>query len=207
MFKNKYIKYKKKYLDLKNKKGGSGGIKTLYISFGVPGSGKTKRFERQRQFFQGERCEADEYPQLYEKGFNPKLLGQAHQWCKDLVVTAMSNNVEDIFQSNTNLNPKHMIEYLQMAIQYGYIVKIIFPLDDGLLHYPTNLSIEEQINHVIAVRSGIYPDEKKIPENNMRYMIGLFFDNIGLLKEIKRELDFADTDPNLWILKINEKFP
>ena len=69
---SKYLKYKNKYLQLKNNLlGGVGGIKTLYITIGVPGSGKTSRCQRTATLLHGVRFEADEFPGLYEGGFTP----------------------------------------------------------------------------------------------------------------------------------------
>lgn len=205
----KYLKYKNKYIDLKKKMlGGVNGVKTLYITIGVPGSGKTTRCERTAQMHHGVRFEADDYPGLYEPEFNPKKLGEAHTWCKKNVLESMEAGIEDIYQSNTNLNPRDMLDYLDMASKYGYIVKIITPPDGNLLHYSTTIPYDAQISHVKMVRSGEIEGQKQIPIAQMNTMIVTFEKNIGIIRKIKMELTDIDMEnvPSAWIDKINENF-
>jgi hypothetical protein len=207
---SKYFKYKNKYLQLKNNLlGGQGGTKTLYITIGVPGSGKTTRCERAAQILKGVRYEADDFSGLYDGGFKPELLPAAHAWCKENVKKAMTDNIEDIYQSNTNLNPRDMLNYLQFAVTYSYKVKIIIPEQDKLLHYPTELLYPDQKAHVIEVRSGVVDGQKSIPIGAMNSMITLFETNIGRIRKIKSELDENDLErnPQSWIDQINILFP
>ena len=118
----------------------------------------------------------------------------------------MKQNIEDIYQSNTNLNPRDMMDYLQMAINYGYIVRIVFPVSH-LLHYTTALSLEGEIDQVKAVRSGSEEGQKIIPSDAMDRMIRLFQNNITRLQMIQRELDLNDNRPQLWFDQINKIFP
>jgi hypothetical protein len=214
----KYLKYKNKYLELKNKLfGGANGIKTLYISIGIPGSGKTSRFQRSANIHKGVRFEADEYPGLYNPSLVFEKLRDAHQWCKDNVQASMEQAIEDIYQSNTNLNPRDMLDYLELADRFGYQVKIIIPeehnsinpLEGNLLHYPNSLTYEQQKNHLKYVRSGQIEDQKQIPPEAMERMITLYEQNIGLIRRIKKELDEIDSEsnPRSWIEKINFYFP
>ncbi len=146
---------------------------------------------------------------MYDGGFKPDLLPLAHTWCKQNVTDAMIKNTEDIYQSNTNLNPRDMLDYLQLAVTYSYKVKIIIPEQDKLLHYPTELSYDNQKVHVINVRSGAVDGQKSIPEVAMNRMITLFETNIGLIRRIKSEFDENDleSNPQSWIEQINRLFP
>jgi hypothetical protein len=206
---SKYLKYKNKYLQLKNNLlGGVGGIKTLYITIGVPGSGKTSRCQRTATSLGGVRYEADDFPGLYDGGFRQNLLKLAHAWCKENVKKAMEINVEDIYQSNTNLNPRDMMDYLEFARTHSYRVKIIIPEKGNLLHYSTPMPYESQIRHVKMVRSGAIEDQKIIPEQAMNGMIVIFEKNIEIIRKIKSELDANDMehDPGSWIRQINKAF-
>ena len=209
----KYLKYKNKYLLKKELFGGANGIKTLYISISVPGSGKTSRFEKSANFHKGIRVEADDYPGLYQPVFDFRKLGEAHKWCQEKVLTAMKEGVEDIYQSNTNLDPKNMLSYLEMAKIFGYQVRIIIPNDDkfglpNLLYYPNTLSYEQQKEHLKFVRSGDVDGQKKIPNTSMDRMIIQYEQIIGKIKKIKTELYEMDMDydPKSWIDKINQYF-
>jgi hypothetical protein len=65
----------------------------LYISIGIPGSGKTSRFERSANIHKGRRFEAYEFLGLYEPFFDFRKIGAAHQWCKDNVKSSYINNL------------------------------------------------------------------------------------------------------------------
>jgi len=211
-FQLKYLKYKNKYLELKNYiVGGANGIKTLYISIGIPGSGKTSRFERSATLHKGLRFEADDYPGLYTPIFDRSKLGHAHEWCKENVKLSMEKNppIEDIYQSNTNINPRDMLDYLKLAVKHGYQVKIIIPEEGKLLFYPTDKTYEQQKNYLKYVRSGKIHGQKEIPSTSMDRMINLYERNIVSIRKIKKELYEIDkeNDPQTWIDKINQYFP
>lgn len=101
-----------------------------------------------------------------------------------------------------------MINYLKLAEQNGYIVKIIFPLNNGLLHFPSRLSFEDQKNFVKTQRSGTISGQKKIAEHFMDTMISNFIINIEQLKLINDELvlNMVENIPENWISKIRENF-
>jgi predicted kinase len=220
---NKYLLYKKKYLDLHYSSiGGSSATmaipstsKKLYISFGVPGSGKTSRLGKFAEeiglesecIFKSElrdlasnktmaTHEADNYKPLYERGFNPRLLGDAHKWCQSNLEAEMAAGHSHVFQSNTNLNPRDMIPYLDMAIKYGYEVIIVLPSEGSLLHYPTELTYSDQVRKVIENRNGSKPGEKVIPREQMIRMIGTFETNISKLRSLLKSLDLHQTNPS-----------
>jgi hypothetical protein len=121
----------------------------------------------------------------------------------------MERKVEDIYQSNTNLNPRDMIEYLQFAKTHSYKVKILIPEKDNLLHYSTTLPYESQVRHVKSVRSGAVEDQKIIPEQAMNGMIVTFEQIIETIRKIKVELETTDMEnnPEAWIQQINIEFP
>ena len=186
----------------------AGSIPTLHIAYGVPGSGKTTRFEKEKKLNNGQRWEADDYPELYINGvFNPQMLPKAHEWCQKNVEKSILNGTVDIYQSNTNLNPRDMIPYLMMAQKYGYDVNIVFPLGfhKALLHYEVDVEVDHAMK-VLENRSGSIEGQKKIPTFAMNKMIALFNKNILALKSIQGNLT-ANNNPQYWLSEINRVFP
>ena len=212
------------------------GVKTLHISFGIPGSGKTTLFEilssqTKNEINNKTRFEANEYPGLYdlkEKNvnnngeikkkkflvFNPSKLSDAHEWCKTSVENEMMKNTEHIYQSNTNLDPCDMINYLILAYNYDYIVKIHIPRENKILQYPTNKSFNNQVltikNHRTKINYNVNNEiiEKYIPTHILDSMIETFIKNgkkLRLIKNILRENE-SQYDPELWIKNILVNF-
>ena len=118
----------------------------------------------------------------------------------------MNDGREDIYQSNTNLNPRDMYDYLDLATKYGYQVKIILPESENILLYENEIPYQEQKNVVISNRSGNIPGQKSIPEPAMRAMINTFERNIPIMRKIKEELDSIDKEDvsSEWKRKIEE---
>ena len=133
----------------------------LIILVGVSGSGKTTFAKTMTNT----PFEADNYPGLYENGrLQVHLLSKAHEWCQKEVRFAMSEHYPFIVQSNTNLDPRYLLPYLESASYYGYQVRLILP-SHGLLYYHTH---HNQISHLIHVRS---KGDRVVPEHAMRRMI------------------------------------
>jgi predicted kinase len=136
----------------------------LIILVGVSGSGKTTFAKTMTNT----PYEADNYPGLYVNGrLQVHLLSKAHEWCQQQVRLAMSEQVPFLVQSNTNLEPRHLLPYLESASYYGYQVRLILP-SHGLLYYQTP---QDQVSYVIQVRS---QGERIVPEHAMKRMIDQF---------------------------------
>jgi len=93
--------------------------KVLILLRGLPGAGKST--------FAGiipnaENFAADDYPELYEGGFHPVLLPQAHRWCQDCVRNAMIFDVPLIAVHNTLTTEREMKPYFDLAKEFGYTV-------------------------------------------------------------------------------------
>ncbi len=130
----------------------------LYITVGIPGSGKSTLAKTISEFI----CEADMFPGLYQNGqLQKELLGKAHSYCLQQVESFMKQRKTPIVQSNTNLQPVHLLPYLRAASQNGYQVIIILPPYE-LLHYEHHGTRNQQLIHVGKIRSG-KQDQKQIP--------------------------------------------
>lgn len=94
-------------------------MKKLFIIRGCSGSGKTTL----AQSLTREHYEADMF---FERGngyeFDPTKLREAHQWCRDLVMMAMTRKEETIAVSNTFTQEWEMNPYFQLAQEHGYMV-------------------------------------------------------------------------------------
>lgn len=103
--------------------------KTLYIIRGIPGSGKSTLAQcLHLTGMVDEHYEADDYWYLLGGGvryaFDPKYLGDAHEWCQNLVESAMADGM-NVAVSNTFTRRKEYSTYLRMAEEYGYHVNEI----------------------------------------------------------------------------------
>tara|TARA_Y100000780_G_C13668631_1_gene411484 strand:+ start:813 stop:1862 length:1050 start_codon:yes stop_codon:yes gene_type:complete len=169
--------------------------KKLIIMVGIAGSGKTTYAQNiLREFYASdeESYEADKYPLLYEEAFNYKLLDEAHKWCQSLVEKDMKDNKPLIIQSNTNLNYKDTIFYLELCIKYNYDVEFILP-QFGLLHYENYDTKNKQIEILKNTRC-FTKDTKKLSAKNMNNMVRKF--NV-MKKIIHQKID--EYNPNLWL--------
>jgi predicted kinase len=96
-------------------------MKTLVLTRGVPGSGKSTT----AKLFGGLHIEADMYFVDNETGeyrFDPTKLKNAHNWCQDVVENWMETEEPVITTSNTFTEEWEMKPYLEMAEKYGYRV-------------------------------------------------------------------------------------
>ena len=138
----------------------------LTILIGVTGSGKSTFTE----YLLGEVCEADSYPDLYQNGvIRHQLLSIAHETCIKQVEEYMKQGVP-VIQSNTNLDVRSIHPYLIIAQKYNYPVSLRLPEFD-LLYFRHSLTREEQINHIIQVRSH---GPKLVPIHVIQRMIETF---------------------------------
>jgi predicted kinase len=182
----KYLKYKKKYLDLKNQVGGYNG--KIYILVGPAGAGKSTRAKELATGQERLICEADKFPGLYNArgDIDFKKSASAHSSCKSCVEDLMRVKEPIIVQANTNLNlgNKGIKPYIEMARDYDYEVDIILPTDD-LLYFNIDkegkLSPEEkremQIKHLKEarrVRSSDTEGFKRIPATAIDQMVNTF---------------------------------
>lgn len=95
--------------------------KVLTLLRGLPGAGKSTF----AKLLGGNHIEADMFfvdPKSGEYKFGADRLKYAHNWCKDVVETWMSENGEPIVVSNTFTQEWEMEEYYKLAEKYGYKV-------------------------------------------------------------------------------------
>lgn len=100
----------------------------LIIMVGLPGSGKTTYATKCCEMFPERwvRFEADMY---FEEGgqykFDPKKLGEAHDWCYQQVEQALIDG-KNVFVSNTNLTKWERAKYIRLASEVQNVeVKIV----------------------------------------------------------------------------------
>jgi hypothetical protein len=127
--------------------------KVIIVPIGIPASGKsTFCYDKSDCVI----ASADLFPGLYdENGWIMFIkLSEAHNWCYDKVVEAMSQN-KKVYLDNTNLQPIHWKRYLEVSIQFGYSIEFVLPTH--LYFHYTNPDVPEerdaQIEHMCRVRS------------------------------------------------------
>lgn len=168
-------------------------LNKFVFTVGPPGSGKSTAFPNA--------FEADKFPSLYSRSghINKSLLQSAHNKCLEDCIKDMTNGTELVVQSNTNLNSKNLISYLEACVKYGYEVICILPIND-LLHFQSEhlKTRSRQIQHLIETRSS---GVRVIPEDVIYRMINEF-DSIKFFYQ--KLVD--ERDPIKWIESINNPF-
>ena len=106
--------------------------KTLFLTVGCPGSGKTTYVNRvmtKLNAWFGLRCmdcSADEYfvGKDGKYNFDRTKLHQAHEYCKDRVRKALRSGCDFVAVSNTSTTHKERLPYIEMAKEWDYRVRI-----------------------------------------------------------------------------------
>jgi predicted kinase len=96
--------------------------KRLYLIRGASGSGKSTLA---RELAGSQAIAADDFPGLYEGGYNIELQSQAHQWCQEQCELSMKRGYSAIAVANTFSRIVHLQPYQELAKKYGYRVSII----------------------------------------------------------------------------------
>jgi len=102
-------------------------VKNLILVRGVPGSGKTTFAMLLTEHNKGIEVCADEYGKQYGPNgeFYPACLGEAHEWCENIVHTLITADVTPVVVHNTFTKEIEMQAYYEMARKYGYRVTTI----------------------------------------------------------------------------------
>jgi len=112
----------------------------LVIMRGVSGSDKSTRakeiHDNAGNYDTAVICSADEY--FMQDGtyqFDPRLLGQAHAWCRGRASAAMELCADLVIIDNTNTQAWEYETYLSLAARYDYEVEyeVVGQLDDESL--------------------------------------------------------------------------
>ncbi len=127
-YRNKALKYKRKYLLLK---GGNHHDRTLYINFEYPKTDsntircKSREIDEEKDKF----YESTQSINVYSSNLDSdiKLKNKTINWCIDNIRSNMENNTKDIYHINYSFNPKDIIDYLKLAVEYKYKVVISLP--------------------------------------------------------------------------------
>ena len=124
------IEYFEKFIerminDIRNWEDSGDGSKELVIVRGVPGCGKST-FAKMLSRGHGKVFEADDY--FYEHGdseynFDSSKLGEAHEWCRNRVESAMRDQgIPNVVVSNSSSQVWEFLPYVSLAAKYGYRV-------------------------------------------------------------------------------------
>ena len=125
-YRNKALKYKRKYLLLK---GGNHHDRTLYINFEYPKTDsntircKSREIDEEKDKF----YESIQSINVYSSLSDIKLKNETIIWCINNIRSDMINNTKDIYHINYSFNPKDIIDYLNLAVEYKYKVVISLP--------------------------------------------------------------------------------
>lgn len=93
----------------------------LIILRGHSGAGKTTLAHRL-----GTVVEADSFPGLYVDGkYQGSLTKASHDYCHERVEQLLSSGVSPVVVSNTGIRLKDVEPYMQMAVDYGYLVRLV----------------------------------------------------------------------------------
>lgn len=101
----------------------------IILMRGIPGSGKSWIAKAMSNAFTGI-CSTDDFWYLIGSGtryaFDPKRLAEAHEWNLDNAEEYLRNftNVTAIID-NTNINPRDMEPYFDLAVKYNSEVSIV----------------------------------------------------------------------------------
>jgi predicted kinase len=95
--------------------------KTLYIVRGLPGSGKSTLAESLTPW----NVAADDYPGLYEGGYQMQKQGDSHRWCFEQVRKMMRQGKRAIAVHNTFIEVPRIQPYLDLAAKNGYRVSVV----------------------------------------------------------------------------------
>jgi predicted kinase len=113
--------------------------KTMYLMRGLPGSGKSTLAKTLADNDSGKIFSTDEYWETQVKGFNPQLLGEAHEWNQERVVRAMQNGLTPIIVDNTNTTLWEAKFYIEAAKEHGYKIEVREP------ETPWNKNVDELV--------------------------------------------------------------
>ncbi len=104
--------------------------KTLLIVRGLPSSGKSSFATLVADTL----VSADDFPGLYEDGFNPSLLPQAHAWCQRTIRESLITqpNRPIVAVANTFSQRWEMEPYLVIASELGARSYVVDLFDAGL---------------------------------------------------------------------------
>jgi tRNA uridine 5-carbamoylmethylation protein Kti12 len=109
--------------------------RTVFVSRGLPGSGKTTRVQRMvKEFIKYgvtvQVCSSDDYyvcPSCKGYHWLADRIQHAHSWCRTKFEQALKDGFEAVFVDNTNVTVRECRPYVMLAQVYGYEVKFLEP--------------------------------------------------------------------------------
>lgn len=101
--------------------------KKLFLIRGLPGSGKSTLAQvLARAYTTEHHYEADDYfvqDSIYK--FNPKQIGDAHDWCQKKFTEAINWGACTVIVSNTFTQNWEMETYIEYAKARGYLIQVL----------------------------------------------------------------------------------
>lgn len=110
-------------------------MKTVFVSRGAAGAGKSTRVRRMADAFRREGrsvavCSSDDFfvcPGCAGYHWSRDKLHYAHQWCQSKFRAALAAGTEAVFVDNTCITVKECRPYVEWALDSGYSVEFLEP--------------------------------------------------------------------------------
>lgn len=136
----------------------------LFLIRGLPGSGKSTFAQTLSESFTYSGCmtwrfEADMFfvdPVTEKYNFNPKKLGDAHRWCRELTEKQLEYG-DNVIVSNTFTTKSELEPYFKLAKKYGAKLTVITMNGNyGSIHNVPEAQIERMRNRFEHDISDLY---------------------------------------------------
>jgi predicted ABC-type ATPase len=129
--------------------------KTAVITVGAQGAGKSTITKELTEGTDAVVVASADHHMVDGKGvygFKPEKCGHCHRECRRCFNQGIADGIRSVFCDNTNVVPKHMKPYVEVACNAGYRVVILN------FFVPSDVSVQ-QATHALGVRN-----EHKVPE-------------------------------------------
>jgi tRNA uridine 5-carbamoylmethylation protein Kti12 len=148
---------------------------------GLPGTGKTTRALELKEKFDAVHCSADHYFERDgEYKFNINHIHLAHCSCKHKFMKAIESGAKSIIVDNTNTQWKEFKYYVNVGVESGYKIYIVYPdtqislMIDIYSKCPTTGNRTRIINQLSKITNRIGGFSRKMPIRTLEAMLDRF---------------------------------